>query len=62
MFEQKLGTNAHNFYNLAQGCFCMSSTRWQKAIPAYPWLDVAMNFLGPFTSKDYIFVIVDYFS
>lgn len=31
-------------------------------LPAEPWVDVAMNLLGPLPTKDYLFIIIDYYS
>lgn len=34
----------------------------RRALPVEPWLDVAIDFLGPLPSGEYLLVIVDYFS
>lgn len=34
----------------------------RRALPAEPWVDVAMDFLGPLPSRDYLLILVDYYS
>ncbi|XP_062558121.1 uncharacterized protein K02A2.6-like [Armigeres subalbatus] len=34
----------------------------RRAMPDKPWVDVAIDFLGPLPSGDYLLVIIDYFS
>lgn len=34
----------------------------RRQLPEAPWLDVAIDFLGPLPSGDYLLVIIDYFS
>ena len=34
----------------------------RRPLPEAPWLDVAIDFLGPLPSGDYLLVIIDYFS
>lgn len=34
----------------------------RRKLPEAPWLDVAIDFLGPLPSGDYLLVIIDYFS
>lgn len=34
----------------------------RRALPDKPWVDVAIDFLGPLPSGDYLLVIIDYFS
>lgn len=34
----------------------------RRKMPAEPWIDVAMDFLGPLPSGEYLLVLVDYFS
>lgn len=33
-----------------------------RELPIEPWVDVAIDLMGPLPSNDYIFVIVDYYS
>ena len=34
----------------------------RRTLPAEPWVDVAMDFLGPLPSRDYLLILVDYYS
>lgn len=34
----------------------------RRVLPSEPWIDVAIDYLGPLPSGDYILVIIDYFS
>lgn len=34
----------------------------RRKMPNEPWIDIAMDFLGPLPSGDYLLVVVDYFS
>ncbi|GAB0100137.1 uncharacterized protein DMENIID0001_161310 [Sergentomyia squamirostris] len=34
----------------------------RRALPEGPWIDIAIDFLGPLPSGDYLLVIIDYFS
>ncbi|XP_062556923.1 uncharacterized protein K02A2.6-like [Armigeres subalbatus] len=34
----------------------------RRTMPVEPWVDVAMDFLGPLPSGDYLLVVVDYYS
>ncbi|CAL1681031.1 unnamed protein product [Lasius platythorax] len=34
----------------------------RRVLPLEPWIDVAIDYLGPLRSGDYILVIIDYFS
>lgn len=34
----------------------------RKELPSQAWIDVALDFLGPLPSNEYIIAIVDYYS
>lgn len=34
----------------------------RRSLPKEPWIDVAVDFLGPLPSRDYILILVDYYS
>lgn len=54
---------------LCKGCILVSGPNpnppnpmKRRELPNAPWVDVAMDFLGPLPSNDYLLVMVDYFS
>ena len=34
----------------------------RRILPAEPWVDVATDFLGPLPTRDYLLILVDYYS
>lgn len=63
----KIDRDAENRVKACKGCTLVSAPNpphpiKRRALPAEPWVDVAIDFLGPLPSNDYLLVIVDYFS
>lgn len=58
---------AKKFVQQCEGCRLVSlpsrpEEMQRKKLPLGPWIDIAIDFMGPLPSGDYILVIVDYFS
>lgn len=63
----KLDKDAENYVKACKGCTLVSALNppnpmRRRELPAQPWIDVAIDFMGPLPTGHYLFVIVDYFS
>ncbi|XP_023314536.1 uncharacterized protein K02A2.6-like [Trichogramma pretiosum] len=63
----KIDKDAENMVKGCKGCTLVSAPNppnpmKRRELPLEPWVDVSLDFLGPLPSKDYIFIIVDYYS
>lgn len=63
----KIDKDAESYVRACKGCTLVSAPNppnpmRRREIPAQPWIDVAIDFLGPLPSGHYLFVVVDYFS
>ncbi|XP_055528733.1 uncharacterized protein K02A2.6-like [Wyeomyia smithii] len=50
-----------------QGCQLVQSSdrpepMMRRALPEKPWIDIALDFLGPLPSGEYLLVVIDYYS
>lgn len=58
---------AVKFCERCEGCQLVQSSdppepMMRRALPEKPWVDVAMDFLGPLPSGEYLLVVIDYYS
>lgn len=63
----KMDDDVQKFVKSCRGCLLVSAPTKpepmvRKLLPNGPWMDCAIDFLGPLPSGEYILVIVDYFS
>lgn len=63
----KIDYDAEKMVRTCNGCTLVSAPNFpepmkRRELPSAPWIDVAIDFMGPLPSGDYLFVIVDYFS
>nr|CAH7725339.1 unnamed protein product [Callosobruchus chinensis] len=63
----KIDEQAEKMVKACKGCTLVSTPTApcpmkRRHMPLAPWVDVAVDFLGPLPTGDYIFVIIDYFS
>uniref|UniRef100_A0ABD2WXP2 RNA-directed DNA polymerase n=1 Tax=Trichogramma kaykai TaxID=54128 RepID=A0ABD2WXP2_9HYME len=59
--------DAENIVKNCKGCTLVSAPdppnpMKRRELPVAPWVDVSLDFMGPLPSKDYIFLVVDYYS
>lgn len=63
----KIDSDAEHYVRSCKGCTLVSAPNppnpmRRRQLPVQPWIDVAVDFLGPLPSGHYLFVIIDYFS
>lgn len=63
----KIDEQAEKIVKACKGCTLISAPNppypmKRRQIPTAPWVDVAIDFMGPLPKGEYLFVIVDYFS
>lgn len=63
----KLDKDAESMVKSCQSCTLVSGPSppepmKRRELPSQPWVDVAVDFLGPLPSGHHLFVIIDYFS
>ncbi|XP_026729531.1 uncharacterized protein K02A2.6-like [Trichoplusia ni] len=63
----KCDRDAENFCKACKSCVLVSTPNppnpmKRRELPSEPWVDTAVDLMGPLPSNDYIFVIVDYYS
>lgn len=63
----RIDKDAEHLVKACLGCTLVSNPTSphpmkRQALPAEPWVDVAMDFLGPLPTRDYLFILVDYYS
>lgn len=63
----KIDRDAEIMVKSCKGCTLVSAPNSpnpmrRRKLPNAPWTDIAMDFLGPLPSNDYLLVIIDYFS
>lgn len=63
----KIDEHAEKIIRSCKGCTLVSKSTApvpmkRRELPIGPWVDVAVDFLGPLPSGEYLFVIIDYFS
>lgn len=63
----KIDKDAEHFVRACKGCTLVSAPNppnpmRRRELPVQPWIDVAIDYLGPLPSGHYLLVIVDYFS
>lgn len=63
----KIDKDAKHYVRACKGCTLVSTPNppnpmRRRELPAKPWIDVAIDYLGPLPSGHYLLVIVDYFS
>lgn len=63
----KIDKDAENMVKSCKSCTLVSGPSppvpmKRRELPAKPWLDIAVDFLGPLPSGHYLFVVVDYYS
>lgn len=63
----KCDKDAENFCKSCKGCVLVSAPNppnplKRRELPSEPWVDTAIDLMGPLPSNDYILVIVDYYS
>lgn len=63
----KIDTDAEHYVRACKGYTLVSASNppnpmRRRQLPVQPWIDVAIDFLGPLPSGHYLFVIIDYFS
>ncbi|XP_052744494.1 uncharacterized protein K02A2.6-like [Bicyclus anynana] len=63
----KIDSDAEKFVKSCKGCTLVSAPNppipmKRRELPSKPWIDVAIDFLGPLPSGHHLFVIVDYYS
>ncbi|XP_055622556.1 uncharacterized protein K02A2.6-like [Toxorhynchites rutilus septentrionalis] len=63
----KLDSDVDNYMKRCRGCLLVSAPNApepmsRRSLPARPWEDVAMDFLGPLPEGQYLMVVVDYYS
>lgn len=63
----KCDKDAENFCKACKGCVLVSAPNppnplKRRDLPSEPWVDTAIDLMGPLPSSDYILVVVDYYS
>ncbi|CAK1587295.1 unnamed protein product [Parnassius mnemosyne] len=63
----KIDRDAENRVKACKGCTLVSAPNpphptKRRELPVEPWIDVAIDFLGPLPSNDYLLILVDYYS
>ncbi|XP_049886595.1 uncharacterized protein K02A2.6-like [Pectinophora gossypiella] len=63
----KCDKQAETFVKSCHGCTLVSAPNppnplKRRDLPNEPWIDIAIDLMGPLPSGDYLFVVVDYFS
>lgn len=63
----RIDRDAENWVKSCRGCTLVSAPdppnpMKRRILPTEPWVDIAIDYLGPLPSGHYIFVIIDYFS
>lgn len=63
----RIDKDAERLVKACRGCTLVSNPTpphpmKRRTLPAEPWVDVAMDFLGPLPSHDYLLIVVDYYS
>lgn len=63
----KLDKEVENFVKNCRGCILVSAPdapepMTRKQMPAGPWQEIAVDFLGPLPEGQWLFVVVDYYS
>lgn len=63
----KIDADAEKSVKHCRGCTLVAAPNpphpmKRRELPTQPWIDVAIDFMGPLPSGDYLFVIIDYYS
>lgn len=63
----RYGREANDYVSCCEGCQLIGMPSKplpmsRRELPTKPWVDVAIDFMGPLPLGEYLFVIVDYFS
>ncbi|KAG6454310.1 hypothetical protein O3G_MSEX008647 [Manduca sexta] len=63
----RIDTDAERFVKACRGCTLVSNPTpphpmKRRSLPNEPWVDVAVDFMGPLPSQDYLLIIIDYYS
>lgn len=63
----KIDKDAETMVKCCKGCTVISGPNppapmKRREMPSQAWLDIAVDFLGPLPSGDYLFVVIDYYS
>ena len=63
----RIDKDAENLVKSCKGCTLVALTTppvpmKRQELPLGPWIDVAMDLLGPLPSNDYLLVVIDYYS
>ncbi|XP_049874146.1 uncharacterized protein K02A2.6-like isoform X1 [Pectinophora gossypiella] len=63
----KIDKDAENMVKSCKSCILVSGPNppvpmKRRELPSQPWVDIAVDFLGPLPSGHYVFVVVDYYS
>ncbi|EFA13158.1 Transposon Ty3-G Gag-Pol polyprotein-like Protein [Tribolium castaneum] len=63
----KIDYDAERLAKTCHGCTLVSAPNppqpmKRRELPLAPWIDVAVDYMGPLPSGDYLFVVVDYYS
>lgn len=63
----RIDKDAENLVKSCRSCTLVSSSNpptpmKRRELPFAPWMDIAMDLLGPLPSHDYLLVVVDYYS
>lgn len=63
----RIDQNAVKFCEKCEGCQLVQSSdppepMTRRKLPEKPWVDIAMDFLGPMPSGEYLLVVIDYYS
>lgn len=63
----KIDSDAERYVRACKGCTLVSAPNppnpmRRRDLPTQPWIDVAIDYLGPLPSGHYLLVIVDYYS
>ncbi|GBP83304.1 Uncharacterized protein K02A2.6 [Eumeta japonica] len=59
--------SAENIVKACKGCTlvstpCSPNPMKRRELPTGPWIDIAIDLMGPLSSGDHLFVVVDYYS
>lgn len=63
----RIDKDAENIVKSCKSCTLVSlpngpAPMKRRELPSAPWIDVAIDLLGPLPNQDYLFVVVDYYS
>jgi transposase InsO family protein len=63
----KIDKHVEDFVKRCRGCLLVTACNrpapmLRKVLPEGPWLDVAIDFLGPLPTNEYLLIIIDYYS